>query len=292
MMQTIPSSIMNQFVMMQRNEITEYYVYRQIAKRMKDKKNQTILNQIAEDERAHSLFWERITQKTVQPNRWKIFRYTVLATLFGYTFALKLMEQGEDKTQGTYADFTAYVPEAKQLSDDEEAHEKQLLGMLDEERLNHIGSMVLGLNDALVELTGTIAGLTFAFADSKLISLSALITGIAASLSMASSEYLSIKSENGPQALKSSLYTGVAYVITVALLILPFLLIPNQHYLSLGIMVGVVILIIFGFNYYISVAKDYPFKQRFLQMVSISLGVALISFLIGMVVKSVWGLDI
>jgi len=41
------------------------------------------------------------------------------------------------------------------------------------------------------------------------------------------------------------------------------------------------ILIILVFNFYISVAKDLPFKQRFFEMAGISLGVAVISFIIG-----------
>ena len=69
-------------------------------------------------------------------------------------------------------------------------------------------------------------------------------------------------------------------------MILPYLLISNV-YISLVITIGVVIFIIFIFNYYISVAKDLSFKKRFLEMVSISLGVAIISFGIGILVKEV-----
>ena len=47
--------------------------------------------------------------------------------------------------------------------------------------------MVLGLNDALVELTGTIAGLTFVLTNTTLIAMAGIITGIAATLSMAAS---------------------------------------------------------------------------------------------------------
>ena len=92
---------------------------------------------------------------------------------------------------------------------------------INEERLNYTGSIVLGLNDALVELTGTLAGLTFALQNTKLTALAGLITGIAASFSMAASEYLSQRSEGeSERASTSALYTGVAYICTVALLIL------------------------------------------------------------------------
>jgi VIT1/CCC1 family predicted Fe2+/Mn2+ transporter len=163
--------------------------------------------------------------------------------------------------------------------------------MLDEERLGYVGSMVLGLNDALVELSGTLAGLTFAFQDTRLISLSGLITGIAASLSMAASEYLSSKADNQENAFKSSLYTGGAYIITVILLVLPYLLITNP-FVALGVMLGTVVLIIFIFNFYISVAKNLNFKKRFLQMAAISLGVAALSFVIGIGIDAILGVNI
>ena len=153
--------------------------------------------------------------------------------------------------------------------------------------------MVLGLNDALVELSGTLAGLTLAMRNTRMIALSGLITGIAATLSMASSEFLSAKSEGRGDAFKSCVYTGVAYLITVALLILPYLLFDPGHYLyALGSMLAVVVLIILGFNYYIAVAKGLSFKRRFAEMAGISLGVAALSFVIGLLVKSVLGVDV
>ena len=94
-----------------------------------------------------------------------------------------------------------------------------------------MGSMVLGMNDALVELTGTLAGLSLAMQNTRIIALSGLITGISATLSMASSEFLSAKSEGNENALKSCIYTGIAYLITVTLLILPYLIFPPQAWI-------------------------------------------------------------
>ena len=165
--------------------------------------------------------------------------------------------------------------------------------MLDEERLQFVGSMVLGMNDALVELTGTLAGLTFALQDNRLVALSGLITGVSATLSMTASAYLSAKSDNDPQAVKSCLYTGVMYLITVALMSLPYLLLPAEAYIpALIALLITVTLIILVFNYYISVAKNYNFKQRFLEMFTISGSVAVISFLVGLVIKAWLGIDI
>jgi VIT1/CCC1 family predicted Fe2+/Mn2+ transporter len=288
-MNQIPNEIKRKIIKLQRGEITEHYIYKNIAKRTKNKENKKILENIAKDELRHYKIWSDYLDHPTKPNRLRVIYYSILSFIFGYTFTLKIMEQGEDEAKQTYDEISPYAKEASQISLEENIHEKALLDMLDEERLSYVGSMVLGLNDALVELSGTLAGLTFALANTKLISLSGLITGIAAALSMAASEYLSSKADNNPNALKSSIYTGIAYIITVAILITPYLLIPNQ-FIALGVMLFSVVLIIFLFNYYISVAKNLDFKKRFLQMAIISLSVAIISFGIGILVKQLLGL--
>ena len=91
------------------------------------------------------------------------------------------------------------MPIAQHIAEEEEEHEKELIGLIDEERMKYTGAMVRGLSDALVELTGTLAGLTLSLLNTRLIAMVGLIIGIAASLSMAGSEYLATKSEEGIQ---------------------------------------------------------------------------------------------
>lgn len=277
----------------QQNEATEAEVYRRIAQRTKDAGNRDTLLRIADEEAKHAAIWQRYTGEEMLPQAGKVRRYALIALVFGFTFAVKLMEKGEAKAQISYEELAREAPEALDIRADEEAHEAALLDMLDEERLSYVGSMVLGMNDAMVEMTGTLAGLTLAMQNTRLIALSGLITGIAATLSMASSEYLSSKSESRPDAFKSATYTGIAYLVTVALLILPYLLFDEAHYLwAMGTMIVIVLLILVVFNYYISVAQDLPFKKRFGQMAGISLGVAALSFVIGILVKQFLGVDI
>ncbi|WP_326512392.1 VIT1/CCC1 transporter family protein [Clostridium intestinale] len=278
---------------MQVDEITEYYIYSKVAKGIKNDNNRKVLEKIANEEKAHSFVWKKYTNKEAKPKKLKVFWYVLISRILGFTFALKLLEKGEEAAGVNYDIIAKEIPKAKEIADDEDRHEKELLGLLDEEKLKYVGSMVLGLNDALVELTGTLAGLSLAIQNTRIIALSGLITGISATLSMASSEFLSARSEGRKDALKSCTYTGIAYLFTVIILILPFLLLPPEDYLvALGIMIASVVLIIAGFNYYISIAKDLKFKRRFLEMTGISLGVAVISFGIGILVKKFLGIDI
>jgi VIT1/CCC1 family predicted Fe2+/Mn2+ transporter len=269
----------------QKSEITEHFIYRKLAAIEKNAKNKTVLEKISADELRHYQIWQRHTGEEVAPSRFTIAKYVFIARFFGLTFGLKLMESGEGKAQDAYRAIASGVAEASVIAADEDAHEHELIEMIDEEGLKYVGSVVLGLNDALVELTGALAGLTFALGNARIVATAGAITGIAAALSMAASEFLSTKSESdGKDPFKASIYTGIAYILTVTMLILPYLVLSNLP-VSLGWMLVNAVLIIFAFTFYISVAKGLDFRKRFLEMVSISLGVAGLSFLIGLGVR-------
>lgn len=286
----ISEAMKKTLVRYQVNEITESRVYAALARREKDVRNREVLETIAAEERGHYDILTRYTGCTPPSDSWTIKYYSWIARLFGITFAIKLMEKNEGHSRQNYAQFTDY-PELQQISDDEERHEAELIGLINEERLAYMGSVVLGLNDALVEFTGALAGFTLALSDSKLIALTGSITGIAAALSMASSEYLSTKSEGGGKhPVKAAVYTGIAYLFTVAALVGPFIVFSNVL-IALAVMLGFAVLIIALFNYYYSVARDESFKKRFTEMAMLSFGVAALSFGIGYLLKLFTGIE-
>jgi VIT1/CCC1 family predicted Fe2+/Mn2+ transporter len=293
MEQTITPALRERLLRMQRDELTGSILYGRIAARQKDENNKHAFEEISRAERGHYEIWRGYTGRDVSPDRKKIALFSVLSQILGITFTIKFFEKGEDVGLRDLREIETELPEVRQIIADEEAHENKLMQMIDEERLHYVGSIVLGLNDALVELTGTIAGLTFALANNRLVALSGIITGVSATLSMAASNYLAKRAEGDKDALKSSVYTGVAYLLTVVAIVLPYLLLPNELYLlAFGIMIAAVVLIILAFNYYISVAQDLPFWKRFGEMVVISLGVAALSFLIGLAAKHLLGINV
>jgi VIT1/CCC1 family predicted Fe2+/Mn2+ transporter len=288
----ISKEIKEKLLSYQKNEITEHHIYTMLAKAVKSPENRQVLEKIAHDELRHYRAWRTHTQRDVKPDQLKVWKYYGISRILGFTFGVKLMERAEEGAQDSYEQLRGTIPEADAILRDESEHEVALLELLDEERLRYMGSIVLGLNDALVELTGALAGLTLALQNTKLIALTGLITGIAAALSMAASEYLSTKSEETEKhPVRASAYTGVAYVGTVLILILPYLILEN-FYLCLGCTLVAAVLIIGFFNYYISVAKDVPFGRRFLEMTGVSLGVAALSFFIGFLIRSFLGVEI
>lgn len=213
---------------MQRDEVTGSILYTYIAKRQKEASNKAALLEIAAQERNHYEVWKGYTGRAIRPSSLKLAFFKLLSRLAGDTFTIKLLEKGEDFSIEDLRAIEAEISEAPAIIAEEEEHENRLMAMVDEERLHYVGAMVLGLNDALVELTGTIAGLTFALANTRLVALSAIITGASATLSMAASNYLAERASGNANALKSSVYTGMAYLVTVALMVLPFLLLPNN----------------------------------------------------------------
>ena len=82
------------------------------------------------------------------------------------------------------------------------------------------------------------------------------------------------------------------YILAVACLVAPYFVISSQGYLYGRIMFLIVLALIYTFTYYISVALDQPFTQKFVEMASISLSVAALSFLVGYGVKLLLGIDL
>jgi len=285
-------SLVATLLAMQRGEITEHHIYKKIASAQKDPRNREVLTRIAEDELIQYGIWKRYTRQDVSPDTPRIWFYYLIAMVAGITFTIKLMEGVEKRAQSYDKALVDTIPEIQTILTNEETHERELIALIDEERLKYVGSVVLGLNDALVEFTGTLAGLTFALQNTQIIAVAGLIMGVAASLSMGASEYLSQRSDGGPtDPVKAAVYTSIAYIVTVALLILPFLVLASPYYALLLTLLGAV-LVIFLFTFYISVAKDLPFWRRFGEMLLISLGIAAISFVIGMLIRTVLNINV
>ena len=75
------------------------------------------------------------------------------------------------------------------------------------------------------------------------------------------------------------------------ILIAPYLLLTNV-YVSAAVMLSLSILIILSYNFYITTAKGLGLWRRFGEMAAISLSVAGISFVVGILARTVFGVDI
>lgn len=277
----------------QQSEINDHTIYKALALHQDNEKNKEVFEKIAKDEKAHYEFWVRITNQQIEAQKLVVWWYIILVKIFGTSFALKSLEKRESGAEEFYKELFEIYPESKKIYKQEVEHEFELIDMLNDKKLLYAGAIVLGMNDALVELTGTLSGIALAFDKSLTVGLTGLIMGIAASLSMAGSAYFEAK-ENPSEDINPlvySLYTGVSYILTTTILVVPFFIFEVMSY-SLIMMFISAFLAIISYNFYISVAKDLSFSKRVIQMSAITFGVALISFGIGYVVKYYFGIEI
>ncbi len=278
--------------MFQRNELTEHIIYQKLSQVIKNKQQSEILKRISEEELLHYDLLKGLNGEESMPDKLKISWFVFMSRFLGLNFGLKLMESGEHIAQVAYERLKSLSPKIESIIRDEEKHETELISLIDEEHLKYVSSIVLGLNDALGELTGALAGFTLALQNTHIIGMVGLITGIAASLSMASSEYLSTKHEDTDKnPLKASIYTGITYVGTVLLLILPYFL-CKSIFIALGLTIAIALLLMLIFTFYVSVAKGLNFKKRFLEMAALSLTITVISFFIGLAARKFFGVDV
>jgi VIT1/CCC1 family predicted Fe2+/Mn2+ transporter len=282
---------LKKLLLAQKREITEYYVYLNLAKGLPPEKSKILL-EIAEQEKRHYETLKKTTGKEVTPSKIKIVFTTLLAKILGLNFTLQLMERGEIVSQSFYRAISEKEKELAilRMVEEEREHERKLIALIDEKRLAFVGDFILGLNDALVELTGALAGLTLALSNTKIIAMVGLITGIAASLSMGASNYLAAREQREKEAMIAGSMTGIAYIITVLILVSPYLIFKTA-------MIALIFTFIFSvlvvgiFNFYVSVAKRQDFASRFSRMIIISFSVAAINFGVGSLIKRIFGIE-
>jgi VIT1/CCC1 family predicted Fe2+/Mn2+ transporter len=286
-----------------REELFAYKLYSALAGRFPDGESRRMLTELADQELSHVRFWVDVggfSQDSLRPSRLKYSLLVAASVLLGPAFTIRWLERGEDRAIAAYknllddgaltADQRSSV---RKMLQEEEEHEQLLEQGIQDERRVYLGAAVLGLNDALVELTGGLTGLASSISDPKLIGFAALVVGVAASMSMAASNFLSVDigEESELRPGKAAAYTGIAYIVVVVGLVLPFFLLTDRR-VALAISWAFAVAIIAAFSYYSSVMQRRSFVRRFTIMLALGLGVAVISFGIGRALGAVIGIEV
>ena len=237
---------------------------------------------------------EQHMEGPLPPRRLSVLLALGLMRVLFWGLSLRIMERRLRRQSRRYSVLEkeyAPMPPGAVASVDADA-EKLAAFLGDSDAEAFMSAVVLGLNDALVEMTGALAGFTMVLQDNRLIMLAGFTTGIAATLSMAASEFFSQKAAaGGGQPRLAATYTGIAYLITVLLLLLPYMLLPNSL-AALGACMVIASLIILCFTWVDSLLRGTSFWRGFLQMFGISFSVALAIFLISWLVRAWLGIEI
>lgn len=274
-----------------RGEYRDSQIYAALLARESDPVFRDTLKKMLTHEKKHFALWrEFASQKEFSVSPLTLRLYLFMRRVLGLTFTLRFLEHAEHNGIELYKEARSHIdgefrPLFNEIIEDETRHEKELIKEIKEEKVEFISSIILGLNDGLIELTGALVGFSFAFSGPRTVALTGLITGIAASLSMASSAYMQARHEQGKDAKKSALYTGISYITVVILLIVPFFLFAATLS-ALIVMFAIALVIIFSISYYTAIIFERPFKKQFSEILLFSLGVSLISFLIGSLFQS------
>jgi vacuolar iron transporter family protein len=276
----------------QRTKLTQYLIYKDLSRLIRDRHNSATVANMAHGEFDDYRFWREQSRKDTKPYSLKISIYLTISRLFGITFAIKLLEKDNKKIQAAYDCLSSAMFDGVHTIEAEIKREQGFIASIRERRLNYISDVVLGLDDAIVELVGALAGFTLALKSTHLIAVAGLITGIASSLSMATSVYFSTKSKgNTLSPVVAGASTGIAYFLTVLFLVYPFLTLTNP-FLSFGATLAAAVVVIFAFTFYSSVTQDLPLGKKFREMTLISLGVAGITFGLSFFIKQFFNLQI
>ncbi len=278
------------------NELTEHVVYLELARRERNIANKTALENLAAQEYGHYLFWKDLAgNPDLRPKRHAIWGTILLRDILGITFITKFAESHEKDSVAAYNATLNTIPDDKRsrllaIIEDERSHEKTLIGQLKEKRIAYIGFIVLGLADAIVEITGTHAGFLGVTGSTLIAGVAGIIVGFSAAISMGSAAYLQAKQGAEKSPLTSALATGVSYLCSVICLALPYFLIRTMITAFL-LSASVGIMLIAGFTFYGAIVFDRKFWREFGEAVSLMLGTAVATFIVGTFVGKIFHLN-
>jgi len=277
------------------DEYTDHLVYRKLAERDNDPERKTILENLSQQEKAHFEFWHDVLGD-YQPRVRRLFLHFVLMLryLFGLTFAVKFLERHEEQVIAEYRSILPHFDGSnkerlEQMIADEEEHENFFIRQIDESVVKYLGFIVLGLADAIIEITGVHAGFLGVTSSTKMAGVAGLIVGFAAAISMASAAYLQAKQDPGRNPFASSLITGFSYILAVVFLAMPYFL-TGHMLLAFSISLMMAMLLTAYFTFYSAVLFDRHFVREFLESAVLTLGTAIATYFFGELIGRLFGI--
>ncbi len=277
------------------DEYTDHLVYKKLAAREKISERKEILQQLSQQEEEHYQFWKDVLNGYVPRSRRFFLNFVVLLRyFFGLTFAVKFLERHEKQVIEEYRriqpQFDGEVgARLERMIADEEKHEDFFIGQINEGVVKYLGFIVLGLADAIIEITGVHAGFLGVTSSTTMAGVAGLIVGFAAAISMGTAAYLQAKQSTERNPLTSALITGFSYILAVVALALPYFL--THHMLAAFIISLVMAMLLTAyFTFYSAVLFERHFGKEFLESSLLTLGTAVATYLFGEFLGRIFGI--
>lgn len=277
------------------DEYTDHLVYQKLAARENNAERRETLLSLSRQEEAHYKFWKSLLDG-YEPRVRRLFLQMVVLMryLFGVTFAVKFLERHEEQVIEEYRRVRPQVDgeagtRLDQIIADEEKHEDFFIGQINEGVVKYLGFIVLGLADAIIEITGVHAGFLGVTSSTTMAGVAGLIVGFAAAISMATAAYLQAKQSTERNPITSALITGFSYILAVVFLALPYFLTGNML-LAFIVSLFMAMLLTAYFTFYSAVLFDRHFGKEFLESSALTIGTAIATYLFGEFLGRLFGI--
>lgn len=278
------------------DEYRDFLVYTQLSTKVKGDFSE-LLSELAAMEKRHMEFWAKYAgQPETKPSRLGIMLISFFRVVFGMTFVTRYLDRHEAKVIEKYKSVAGLIPaEDKNAFDaiiaDEELHERELGHKVESSSVQYISFVVLGLADALVEITGIHAGSLGIYDSTRIAGLAGVIAGAAASLAMSSAAFAQAKQGFQGSASRSAVYTGVSYFVTAIILATPYFL-TKSMIAAISVSLTLAVIILGLTTFYSSVISNKRFLREFGDIAVFMFGVTVILFVAGYVIRVATGISI
>lgn len=278
------------------DEFADYVIYKELSKREKNENYKMTLEKLAEIEKTHFEFWKSLSHNNfvVRIRSIKVFILYVFRIIFGLTFTLKLFERHEKETIKAYEYILPKLKEEDKqvllkIIKDEKEHESYFMSQINDSVVKYMSFVVLGLADAIIEITGVHAGFLGVTSSTLIAGIAGLVVGFAASISMASAAYLQAKHGASFKPLTSATITGTSYLGAVSFLALPYFFITEMLMAFLSSLSFAIIMIAI-FTTYGAVLREESITKEFVTGFSLTIGTAFAAFLFGEALGRLFGI--
>jgi vacuolar iron transporter family protein len=274
------------------DEYSDCALYDRLSKTVSpDSPFRKVLEDLSATEQRHFEFWRKyVPGEEPKLARLKLYWILFLRRFFGLTFATRYLDRHESNVVQEYQALARLIPEAdrpayEEMVADEKEHEKAFAMKVESAAVRYISFVVLGLADALVEISGIHAGWLGLFEKTEIAGLAGVVAGGAASLAMASAAFAQAKQGFSGSARLSAVYTGVSYFVTAIILATPYFL-TSSMILALSVSLTLAVVILAITTWYSIVIQQKPFLRDFLEILAILFGTTILVFLLGAFVSS------
>ncbi|MDC4203327.1 MAG: VIT1/CCC1 transporter family protein [Candidatus Manganitrophus sp.] len=316
--QTVDPHLARQLVL---DELFDLMLYRKFREISGPELHPT-LDELIKVEGGHLAFWQSlfgIEISELNPaRRFKLQMIVLVCRLFGAPAIDLILEAIEIHGIRKYLTLwkenkdNSIGKAVRGVLEDEFKHEDAIVSRLKERIINpdRIRNIFLGLNDGMVEILGAVSGFFASFGQNSLVLLAGLTTAVAGSLSMAAGAYVAVSSENEVRrtqeekarflvggtgeeprtepAIQSAAIVGVSYFIGASFPLLPVIF--GAHTALWSILTAGTIIILVSMA--LAFLSGMDVKRRALTNLVIITVAAGVTYLIGMLVRNLLGIEI